>query len=190
MARAIAAVDKPVATGLIEEALNRLEAAQDDRQGYSSPTCVAAALLQSVEAVEPDRLQESVWRAISLRPPLYNERSEGASSRADADLAMNIARYDRGAAAAVLARAIDSYRETDTDTAKQGMVSMALALIDPARLVGLIESLPEEPTVERTLPKNFARLLAAEVLGKQGEERWKSTRERAVSLWTPEGSDL
>ena len=57
-------------------------------------------------------------------------------------------------------------------------------------MVSLVESLPEEPTLERTLPKNSARLLAAEILAKQGEERWKLTRGRAVSLWTPEGSDL
>jgi hypothetical protein len=70
------------------------------------------------------------------------------------------------------------------------MISIALALVDPARLVPLIESLPEEPTLERTLPKNFARMLTSEVLAKQGEERWKSTRGWGVSLWTPEGSDL
>ena len=103
---------------------------------------------------------------------------------------MNIARYDRAAASAVLVRAIDTFRETGTDTARQAFISMALAIIDPARLLSLVESLPEEPTVERTLPKNFARLLAAEILAKQGEERWKAARGHGVSLWTPEGSDF
>ena len=40
----------------------------------SAPDCVAAALLRVVEAVAPARLQESVWRAIALRPPLLDER--------------------------------------------------------------------------------------------------------------------
>jgi hypothetical protein len=96
----------------------------------------------------------------------------------------------RGAAAAILARAISSFRKTDADTARQGFVAMALALIDPARVVALVESLPDEPSLERTLPKNFARLLVAELLAKAGEERWKAAREHAVSIWKPEGSDL
>ena len=59
----------------------RLEQHRDDRQGYSSPACVAAVLLQAVEAVDPARLQESVWRAIALRAPLIDERGEGSSGR-------------------------------------------------------------------------------------------------------------
>jgi Carboxypeptidase regulatory-like domain len=190
MALASAAVDTPRAVGLLEEAFTQLEQHRDDRKGYSSPACVASVLLQSVEAVDPVRLQESDWRAIALRSPLIDERGDGSSGRADAELAMNLARYDRTAARAVLARAIDSYRTTGADTARQGFVAMALAVIDPVRVVSLVESLPEEPSLERTLPKNFARLLAAELLAKPGEERWKATRGHGVSLWTPEGSDL
>ena len=59
MARALASVDKPSAIGLLDEAFDRLEEHRDDRQTYSSPDCVAAVLLEAVEAVDPSRLQES-----------------------------------------------------------------------------------------------------------------------------------
>jgi hypothetical protein len=149
-----------------------------------------AVLLQSVEAVDPVRLPESVWRALALRCPLIDERGDGSNGRSDAERAMNIARYDRSAAKAVLARAIDTYRNIGADTFRQGFVAVALAVIDPARVISLVESLPDEPSLERTLPKNIARLLASEILAKSGKERWKATRGHAVSLWTPERSDL
>jgi hypothetical protein len=57
-------------------------------------------------------------------------------------------------------------------------------------LVSLIDSRPEELGLDRQLPKNSARLLAAEILAKEGEQRWQATREWAVSLWKPEGSDF
>jgi hypothetical protein len=190
MARATGAVDKPAAIGLLDEALKRLEEHRDERQGYSSADCVAAVLLEAVEAVEPSRLQESVWRAVSLRAPLLNEGGEGSTGRSAAALAINIARYDRIAAAAVLARALESYRKADVDNAREGFIAMALAVIDPARLVSLVESLPEEPGLDRNLPKNAARLLAAEILAKEGRDRQQAVREWGVSLWKPEGSDL
>ncbi|MFI5457340.1 MAG: hypothetical protein ACHRXM_17995 [Isosphaerales bacterium] len=190
MARALAAVDRPRSVRLLDEAFDRLDQYRDDRQGYSSPAGVAAVLLQAIEAVAPARLQESVWRSIALRAPSLDERGEGSSGRADGELAMNIARYDRSAAAAVLARAVDSYRKTDVDTLRQGFVAMALALIDPVKAVSLVESLPEDPGLERTLAKNSARLYTAEVLSDQGEARWQMSRNWGVSIWKPEGSDL
>jgi Carboxypeptidase regulatory-like domain len=190
MARALAAVDRSSAIGLLEDAFNRLDEYRDDPGGYSSPDCVAAVLLPVVEAVAPARLQESVWRAVALRAPLLDGRGEGSGGRSDAELAMQIARYDRAAAAAVLARAIGVYRKTDVDSARQGFVAMALALIEPARLVSLVESLPDETGLDRTLAKNAARLFAAEILAKQGDERWKAARQWGVSIWQPEGSDF
>ena len=190
MARFLAKVDKPTAIGLLNDAYERLDQRRDGREGYASPDLVAAGLLQAVEAVDPARLQESVWRAVSLRAPLLDERGEGSSGRSDAELAMNLARYDRKAARAVLARSLGSYGKTDVDSYRQGFIAMALAVIDPARLVSLVDSLPDELGLDRQLPKNAARLYAAEILAKEGEHRWHSTLEQAVSLWKPEGSDF
>ncbi len=190
MARSLAASDKQSAIGLLDEAFNRLDRLRDDRHGFSSPDCVAAVLLQAVEAVDPARLQESVWRAVALRPPLLDERGEGSSGRSDAELAMNLARYDRTAAAAVLSRAVGAFGKTDIDGFRQAFVAMALAVIEPARVVSLVESLPEEAGLDRSLPKNSARLFAAEILAKQGDERWQATRQWGVTLWQPEGADF
>ncbi len=67
---------------------------------------------------------------------------------------------------------------------------MAEALIDPVRTVSLVESLPEDPGLDRQLCKNASRLFAAEILAKQGKERWQAARNWGVSIWKPEGSDL
>ena len=123
-------------------------------------------------------------------PPLLDERGEGSMGRSDAELAMNIARYDQNAAAAVLARALEGFHKADVDSIREGFVAMAMALIDPARVVSLVESLSEDSGLDRNLPKNSARLFAAELLAKEGEARWLFTRGWAVSMWTPEGSDL
>jgi len=103
---------------------------------------------------------------------------------------MNLARYHRAAAAAVLARAVAAFGTTDADPYRQAFVAMALALIDPLRAVTLIEALPDDPGLDRLLPKNAARLYTAEILGKEGEARWQATRQWGVSLWTPAGFNL
>ena len=121
MARALAAADKATASLLLDQAFNRLEENQYDQQSYPVPADIAAVLLQAVEQVDPARLQESVWRAVALRPPRLDGRGETANGRADAELAMNIARYDRAAAAAVLAPAIAAFSTTDVDTHRQGI---------------------------------------------------------------------
>ena len=94
------------------------------------------------------------------------------------------------AAAAVLVRALEGFHKADVDSTREGFVAMAMAVIDPARLVSLVESLPEDSGLDRNLPKNSARLFAAELLAKEGEARWQSIRNSAVSMWEPEGSDL
>jgi hypothetical protein len=190
MARALAATDKSSAIRLLDEAFDRLEKYRDDRRGYASSDSVAGALLEAVEAVAPARLQEFLWRAVSLRAPLLDERGEGSSERSAAELALTLARYDRAAAMAVLARALDSFRKTDTDGFRQGFIARSLALIDPARVVSVVESLPDEAGLDRSLPKNCARIFAAEILAKEAEDRWRTARDSAVSLWKPEGSDL
>ena len=185
--------DKTSAAILLDLAFERLEQNRDGRlslQSVSRPECVAAVLLESVERVAPARVQEFVWRAVALRAPLVDERGEGSGGRNDAELAMCLARYDRNAASAVLSRALASFTATDADTYRQAWITMALALIDPARAVSMVEAMPEDPSLDGTLPKNLARLYTAEMLGKHGDARWQNARQWGVSLWKPEGSDL
>jgi hypothetical protein len=190
MARALAAADRNSATSLLDAAFVRLEEFRDDSRSYSSPANIAAVLLQAVEQIDPTRVQESVWRAAALRAPLLEERGVGASGRTAAELAMNLARYDRAAAAAVLARAVAGYDTADVDTSRQAFVAMALALVDPHRAVTLVESLPEDPGLDDMHPKNSARKRTAEILATHGDARWRTARQWGASLWTPAGSDL
>ncbi len=190
MARALVAADQATAARLLDEAFARIEEHRDDGQRSSVPACVAAVLLPAVERVEPDRLRETVWRAAALRAPRPDEHGEGTIGRADAELAMNLARYDRAAASAVLAPAVAAYGTTDGDTYRQGFVAMAEVLIDPRRAVAMVEALPDDPGLDRSLPKNVARAFAAEMLGKHGDARWQTARQWGVSLWRPEGSEL
>jgi hypothetical protein len=158
MARGLASADNGAAARLLDLAFDRLERHRDDVGSYSQAASVAAILLDAVEQVAPARLEESVWRAAALRPALVEELGEHSNSRSDAELAMNLARYHRAAAAAVLARAVAAFGTTDADTYRQAFVAMALALIDPLRAVTLVESLPDDAGLDRALPKNAARL--------------------------------
>ena len=65
---------------------------------------------------------------------------------------------------------------------------MALALIDPLRAVALVESLPDEPGLDRTLPKNAARLYTAEILAKEGQARWQKAPTGAFRFGRPKDS--
>jgi hypothetical protein len=190
IARALSATDKVAAARMLDQAFDDLEKHRDVRQSYSKASCVAAALLQVVEQVDRGRLQESVWRAVALRAAPVDERGAGWNGRGEAELALNIARYDRAAAAAVLAPEVAAFGTTDVDTHRQAFVAMALVLIDPLQAVAMVEALPDDLGLDDTLPKNAARKMAAEMLAKHGDARWKEARVWAVSMWRPVGSDL
>ncbi len=121
IAAARAAIDKVGAAQLLETAFQRLERHRDEGDGNTEPASIAGDLLAAIEQVAPDRLQESVWRAVSLRSPLVEERGEGSGGRQDAELATSLARYDRAAAAAVLARSIAAFRNYRCGYAPSGL---------------------------------------------------------------------
>jgi hypothetical protein len=187
MARSQAPIDRAVAGRLLDDAFAMIDENRDLREGHSDPACVAAVLLPVVERVDPARLEESIWRAISLRAPRPDERREDIVRRLDAGIAMNLARYDRAAASAVLAPALAAFRSTDTDNY---FVPMAEALIDPRHVVAMIEGLPDDQGLSRSLPKNSARMFGAEMLGKHGDARWQAARQWGISLWLPENVDF
>ena len=125
-----------------------------------------------------------------MRAPRIDDAGTGWTGRDEAELALNLARYDRAAAAAVLAPAVAAFGTTDVDVHRQAFVAMAMVLIDPLRACSMIEALPDDPGLDFTMPKNAARRLAAEMLAKHGQERWASARTRGITLWQPAGSDL
>jgi hypothetical protein len=190
MARGLATTDKVSAKKLLDLALGRLEQRRDDAGSSAQAANIAAILLDVVELVAPDRLEESVWRAAALRPTLVDEPEQSSNGRADAELAMILARYHQAAAAAVLARAVEDFASSDADSLRPAFVAMAIALIDPNRAATLVESLPDDPGLDRLLPKNAARIFTAELLGKTGQDRCQTVRQWGFSLWTPQGFNL
>ena len=127
------------------------------------------------------------WRC---EPPRSTSVAPVGTGGARPSSRLNIARYDRAAAAAVLTPEVAAFGTTDVDTHRQAFVAMALVLIDPLRAVAMVEALPDDPGLDNTLPKNAARRMAAEMLAKHGDDRWKEARVWAVSMWRPVGSDL
>ncbi len=57
---------------------------------------------------------------------------------------------------------------------RRGELYAAAAAIDPKWAVALVEVLPDDPDLKIREPKNSARLAVAAVLGRAGEERYRS----------------
>src|SRR5262249_52473686 len=162
-----------------------LDANQGTRQSRSDAAAVAASLLPAVEAVDATRLRELVWRAVALRGPRPNDRGESWGGWSSG-LAMNLARYDRKAAAAVLEPARAEFGALDAGSYRQPYLAMEEVHVDPRRAVALIEGLPEDATVDRIERKNGARLMTAKTLGMSQSDRWKEARGLVMPLWLPQ----
>ncbi len=193
IALAVAEADRPLALALIQQAfadLGRMHAdGTTGRAGAQDAATVAAALLPVVERVDPALVPEYFWRAASLgdrRLASTKERAEHESA-----LALFLARYDREAAAVVLAPVLAlSPGEPGLDL---GEVIRAEAAIDPARAVARLEALPDDPTpgFDRFRnPKNEARLALASFLAADPSRRWDAMTEKVLQLWTVGREDI
>jgi hypothetical protein len=189
-ARALASTDRAAATRLIGAAFDGLDEHRDSLWTNSDASCVAAALLPAVEQIDPALLNEFLWRAVALRPPRPDERGEDGAGRSDAELALNLARYDHATATALLGPTLPRLRSAETETSIPTFVAMAQALIDPRRAVALVEGLTEDPALGRDQPKDAARVAVAEILSQHGDDRWRTLRQSAVSMARTEPSDL
>jgi hypothetical protein len=181
--------ERAVAIRLMGAAFDGLDEHRDSRWTGSDASCVAAVLLPTVEQVDPARLNEFLWRAVSLRSPQPDERGQDTAGRTGAELAMNLARYDRATAAAILGPTLPQLGSAETDTHISAFVLTAEALIDPRRAVARLGGLPEDRSLDRSLPKNAARMMVADLLSQHGDERWRSLSQWGASMWRPESSD-
>ena len=106
--------------------------------------------------------------------------------RADATLALLLARYDRDAAMVVLTPLLD--RGSFPEHHDPSILARALAAVVPERAVALVESMPDDPGVEprgRGLPsiKDHARIELADFLGRPPAGRWDRTIFELLNLW-------
>ncbi len=186
IALALADADKPRAERILGEAFTALKpmAAEGRRGGRSlhDADVVAAALVPVAERIDPALVPEFFWRAASFRIPTTPGME--ASARSDGRLALLLARYDR-AAATVLLRPILDRGPTGEDLIRTAFVQ-AVAAVDPARAVALVESLPEDRDVAFNPFKNVkngARVDLAAFLGRPPGERWNKVADGLIHLW-------
>ncbi len=192
IALALAEVDKPRATRILEEAFAALEplAAEGRRgsPGTQDAASVAAALLPVAERIDPALVPEFFWRAVALRGPSQPRVDQTASP--DAALAMLLARYDREAAMVVLDPLLD--RESSGRFATVMDVVQALSAVDPARAVARVEAMPEDSGIgidALQYPKNNARIELALYLAEPPERRWERITARLLDLWIVDPED-
>jgi tetratricopeptide (TPR) repeat protein len=198
MAQALSALDKKVAAELLDDGFGVLSRLVDDgRDRYNGAWCactVAAALLPTVESVDPELVPEFLWRAMSFRLPRSGQApaESGLTAQADATLTMMLARYDRSLAHAVLDPIIAQLRSLIAGSRGRGADALfvAAALIDPRWAVELFESVPDESSPDVTLTKNFARVNVTKILTLEGNERWQQVQKNYFALWIVDSEDL
>ena len=127
MAQALAKAQPAVARQLLERAFKVLE--ESIKEGKSpfiaqrhAPS-VAAAFLPVAEQIDPQLIEEFLWRAISLRQPGLAENGSTSQDRPqseqpnveDVHLALVLARYDRALADALFAHRLEADRRAAFD---------------------------------------------------------------------------
>ncbi len=195
MAQALANRDKPAARHLLDEAFTALDQYATSGgarfNGMDSAATLAARLLPVAERIDPGIVPEFFWRTLSLRPPRaasIDDYTASSTVRATAILAALLARYDRDTAvqlleptlAGLLGLAADEKRY-DAREAAQTLI-VAATLVDPDRLVALIDRLPDPPDLTTDRVKNAARLLVAHWLSLRGPARWEAVLEHVHDL--------
>jgi len=156
-----------------------------------SPAAVAAVLIPVAERVDPGRVTETFWRAVSLRLPGKPEPAGSVTGRAaDIPLAAALARYDPGFARALLDPLVGPDAPASFRSEYRGLAFVAAALIDPGWAAGLVEALPDDPDLKAYGEKNQARLAVAKVLSRRGVNRWRYLTYQHLHLWVPDIEDI
>jgi len=185
IALAIAKTDPKAAAKLLDEAIAALRNQASFGQRMEAPA-VAASLLPIVEHIDPSRVREFLWLAVSLREPrpvrdaLSRDQEPFA---ADAQLALLVARYDRDLARALLVPLVERLKLGDPhrygDWATQPLAA-AIAVTDPEWALSLANT---------TLPERATATIIA-VLARSGEERWRYVQDEYLNLWIVGKEDL
>lgn len=175
------------AFGVLEKLATAREAARpggkrspatcDDYNGQFSASSLAGSLLPAVEAVDPALVPEYAWRAVSFRLPRVGGDAEQINARrANAALAMTLARYNRE-----LAEAVFKLGGVFGGSPDPGLA--ALVLIDPARAATAIEKFDADHA------DDAARADLAELLVLEGDALWRKLND-IIALWSVDVEDI
>ena len=183
MALGVAEKNPGQATAWLREAFDRLgkiaAAGPVGSPTQRDPSAVAAALLPVAEAVDPSLVPELLWKAVSFHTP-----SSDPQSQADAVFALLIARYDLNVAQLYLEPL--TRRASLSEEPDLAPLMTALGVVDPARAVALLESLPEPSDLTFHRPKNKARLTLAQTLSRGASPCWRDATSQFLRLAPPE----
>ncbi|HEV3340378.1 MAG TPA: carboxypeptidase-like regulatory domain-containing protein [Pirellulales bacterium] len=177
MAEALGKSDAKRAAAQLERAYDALAklAASDaaPTYGYHAAPLLAAWFLLIVETLEPDRVEEYVWRSLSLRLPLAKQADRAhVALTSRAYLAMLLSRYDHDLARELFG---DLPAETGLAPGEFSVVARnvyaAAAVIDSSRALAAYEKLPDDLPYDT---KGQVRHALVDILSKHGEARWQA----------------
>jgi hypothetical protein len=180
MAHVIADKDPEKARELVAEAYDSLgELVDSGRRGGSSiytPLKTAVCLLPVVEQVDPERLREYFWQAVSFRQTSTSGKEQTGLNYLGTDPALGafLARYDRDIAAA-LVRPNYEWLSPNVDEWEYFLFG-GLAAIDPAEAVHLVSQLPEKTDYDRRL-KLEAWNEIVPLLVNRGKDGWNHLKD-------------
>jgi len=190
-AEALVDTDAAAAMAQLERTYNLLvklaKSEEPHFNNYDTAPVLAAWFLPIVEKLQPDRVEEYLWRAISLRLPLAKQGDrEEPILLSRAYLAMFLSRYDRDLARKFYGDLLDeAYRKLNSPGEYKGLFAAA-AMIDPAWGVAQFEMLPNDaPNGAPNVAKARARGGLVDILSKQGEARWRAASDylRMPMMW-------
>jgi protocatechuate 3,4-dioxygenase beta subunit len=195
MAQALAASDKAAAARMLDDALAWLETVSRGKETYvnsQSAAATAATLLEAVQAVDPSRVPEFVWRSLSLRGPRReNEREEVSRLATDAVHAVLVFPHDPAVAKALLRPVLDRLPRLISGGVSYfpDAVFAAPAALEPREAFALTEGLPAEKDPLRRQGWTPQRVLVARVLTASSGDLDRMTQQ-ITGFWDADGYDL
>jgi beta-lactamase regulating signal transducer with metallopeptidase domain len=186
--------DRASAIRLLDEAFAVLEQAvasgTDDWDGLGMACTAGAGLLPIVEQVDARLIPEYLMRTLALRPPIPGPRGrDGIADIANSLLAALISRYDRAIARQILDGFADGAVRRRVGLDDWGSMFHgdrtieAMALVDPARAVAMLDSLPATASLSTSALKNACRLAIAQILAQPEDERRRYVERNMLHLW-------
>jgi beta-lactamase regulating signal transducer with metallopeptidase domain len=186
--------DHTMAVRLLGEAFGVLNQAvasrNDDWDGLGMACTAAAGLLPIVEQIDGRLVPEYLWRTLALRPPIPGPNGrDGISDIANARVAAMASRYDVASARQVWSGFADRALaqriglEDWGSMFRDDSIFEAAAVVEPARVAAMIDSLPESSGPREHGLKNRARLAVAQILARPEDERSRYLERSLLHLW-------
>jgi hypothetical protein len=184
MASRLAPSNKPRALEIFAQAVAALDLPDGSDQkifGMYPAECIAAILLPIAEELDPNLTPGLLWKSIALQT--------GQGFR-EFQLATLLARFDQPLAQALLDHEMATLDRHSVLGGSGKQPFAAFAVIDPKRLPAFLEKLPDESPMNPRGTKAAAVTVIANILGREGERRWKHLLQNEFFMWFPDIEDI